>query len=109
LRFRSQSGSAIALYIQSLTAAKEKLCSLGCKIEDDEFKDILLINLHSSFSTLRTTILAQSTEPSLAQVKALLTSNLSAPHPSSDPADDDITIKQEEEEIALYTARFKGK
>lgn len=68
----------VDFYIQSLASARKKLTALGCTVDDMEFKDILLINLHPSFHSIRTNILAQSTEPSLDEMKSLLTSFTSA-------------------------------
>jgi gag-polypeptide of LTR copia-type len=67
----------VDFYIQALTSAKKKLTALGCVV-DSELKDILLMNLHTSFHPIRTNILAQSTEPSLDEMKTLLTSSTAA-------------------------------
>lgn len=68
----------VDFYIQAMTSAKKKLTALGCSVDDTEFKDILLMNLHPSFHPIRTNILAQSTEPSLDEMKTLLTSSTAA-------------------------------
>ncbi|KII92321.1 hypothetical protein PLICRDRAFT_172421 [Plicaturopsis crispa FD-325 SS-3] len=95
----------VSLYIQSLTAARAKLDALGVKIDDQEFKDVLLMRLDDSFSSLRTTILAQSPEPDLARISSLLTSSaLSGSFASA--------VKGEESETAFYShssrSRAKG-
>jgi len=66
--------------------------ALGCKIEDDDVKDVLLMHLDSSFLSIRTIILAQSTEPTLDQVKNTLLSS---------SAVDSIDIKMESQDVAL--------
>ena len=38
---------------------------LGSKVDDDALKDIILMNLNDSFSGIHTSLLTQSTEPSL--------------------------------------------
>ncbi|KII87549.1 hypothetical protein PLICRDRAFT_177295 [Plicaturopsis crispa FD-325 SS-3] len=86
----------VSLYVQSLTAARAKLDALGVKIDDQEFKDVLLMRLDDSFDSLRTTILAQSPEPDLARILSLLTSSaLSGLFASA--------VKGEESETALYS------
>ncbi|KII82665.1 hypothetical protein PLICRDRAFT_181189 [Plicaturopsis crispa FD-325 SS-3] len=95
----------VSLYIQSLTAARAKLDALGVKIDDQEFKDVLLMRLDDSFSSLRTTILAQSHEPDLARISSLLTSSaLSGSFASA--------VKGGQSETALYSrpsrSRAKG-
>jgi hypothetical protein len=68
----------VDFYIQALSTASRRLAAVGIKIDDTEFKDVLLMNLDSSFHPIRTTILAQKTEPTLEEVKTLLTSSTSA-------------------------------
>lgn len=68
----------VSFYIQALTSAKQKLVALGCTVEETEFKDLLLMNLDPSFHPIRTTLLAQKTEPTLDDMKSLLTSSTSA-------------------------------
>ena len=68
----------IDFYIQSLTSAQKKLKSLGVTIDGTEFKDVLLMHLDSSFHSVRTTILAQTAEPTLDDVKSILTSSTAA-------------------------------
>jgi len=75
----------VDFYIQALTTASRKLAAIGVKVEDTEFKDVLLMNLDPSFHSIRTTILAQKAEPTLEEVKALLTSSTSADMPSVKP------------------------
>jgi len=45
---------SISHYVQSLLAARQKLEAFGCKIDDTEFKDVLLMHLHSSLHSIRT-------------------------------------------------------
>lgn len=73
----------IDFYIQAIMAASRKLTAVGIKVEDTEIKDVLLMNLDTSYYPIRTTILAQKTEPTLDEVKTLLTSSTSAEITSS--------------------------
>jgi len=82
----------VATYVQAITAGRKKMEALGCKIEDDEVKDVLLMHLDSSFLSIRTIILAQSTEPTLDQVKNTLLSS---------SAVDSVDIKMESQDVAL--------
>jgi hypothetical protein len=66
--------------------------ALGCKIEDIEFKDVLLMHLDESFHAARISILTQSVEPSLDDIKRILTSSTSA---------NNVTIKIEPQDTAL--------
>lgn len=68
----------IEFYIQSLQASKKKMEALGCKVDDTEFKDVLLMHLDPSFHSVCVNILAQKTEPTLDDVKAILTSSAAA-------------------------------
>lgn len=63
---------SIAAYIQAVTSARAKLEAFGCTVTDTECVDVMLMNLDESFSTIRTTILAQKNEPDLKTVKAML-------------------------------------
>ena len=83
---------SIEFYIQSLTSAQKKLSSLGVTIEDKEFKDVLLMHLDPSFYSVRTTILAQKAEPTLDDIKSILTSSTAA---------DEVTVKLEPQDAVL--------
>ena len=84
----------ITFYVKSLLDAQKKLESLSCKIDDIEFKDVLLMHLNSSYHSVHTTILAQKTEPSLDDIKSILTSSAAA---------DIVEVKVKHQEIALRT------
>jgi hypothetical protein len=88
------SSRPISHYVKSLLAARKKLDSIGCKIDDTEFKDVLLMHLHPSYHGVRTTILAQKTEPTLDDVKSILTSSAAA---------DIVDVKDEPQEVAFLT------
>lgn len=88
------SSRPLSQYIHSVTAAKKKLESLGCTVSDTELKDVLLIHLHSSYDPVRITILAQKTEPSLDDIKIILTSSA---------ASDGIITKTEPVDEVLVT------
>lgn len=68
----------LAHYLHSVSVAKQKLEALGCTIGDTEIKDVLLMRLDSSFDPVRLTILSQKDEPTLADVKKILTSSSGA-------------------------------
>jgi hypothetical protein len=62
-------------YIHSVMAAKKKLKSLNCTVSEEEVKDVLLMRLDPSYDPVRISILAQKTEPSLEDIKSVLTSS----------------------------------
>ena len=88
----------ITTYIQALLSARKKMEALGCKVEDTEFKDVMLMHLDSSFSAVRTIVLAKVDEPSLEEVKAIL---------SSSSTGDSVSGKAESQEVA-FAARGRG-
>ena len=65
----------ITVYFHALESAKSTLSALGVQIDDTEFKDVLLMRLHPSYHSIRLSICAQTTEPNLTNIKALLTSS----------------------------------
>ncbi|KAJ7749477.1 hypothetical protein B0H16DRAFT_1551541 [Mycena metata] len=60
----------INLYIAAIEDAVKRLDRLGAKPSDSEIKDTLLMNLHDSLATTRTTILTAELEPTLLAVKS---------------------------------------
>jgi len=68
----------ISAYIHAAESARAKLKALGVTIEDQEFKDILLMNLDSSLHFIRTTLLTNKVEPDLQSVKDTLNGASSA-------------------------------
>ena len=65
---------SVDFYILALKNARDHLKAItGEDIKDQDFMDVLLMNLHPDFSQIRTSILSQSTEPSLATVISILT------------------------------------
>jgi hypothetical protein len=65
---------SVDFYIIALKSARERLKAItGEDIKDRDFMDVLLMNLHPDFSQIRTSILSQSTEPSLETVISILT------------------------------------
>lgn len=65
---------SVDFYILALRTARERLKAItGEDIKDQDFMDVLLMNLHPDFSQIRTTILSQSTEPTLETVISILT------------------------------------
>jgi hypothetical protein len=91
--------SPIEVYFQALLTAKSKLKALGVDIDDMEFKDVLLIHLHPDFHHVRASVLAQKTEPSLEDIKTMLTGAVSA---TEIPG---ISIKQEPVEFSMAATR----
>jgi hypothetical protein len=77
---------SVDFYILALKNAREHLKAItGEDIKDRDFMDVLLMNLHPDFSQIRTSILSQSTEPTLDIVISILTksaNDLSIKHES---------------------------
>jgi hypothetical protein len=84
-------------YIQTVTTGFKALKNLGETISDTTIGDHILRHLHSSYHPVRTTILAQETEPSLTKIKAILLGSASS----------DTYIKSEPSDAA-FTACFGG-
>ena len=91
----------ISAYISALEAAKQVLTSLGVDIKDEEFKDVLLMNIDSSFSSAVMTIFTQETEPSLSKVKTLLQACASISPVSSAPQEFPVKV----EPVLAFAAR----
>ena len=89
----------IEIYFQALLAAKSKLKALGVDVDDMEFKDVLLMHLHSDFYHVRASILAQKNEPSLDDIKTMLMGAVSATEVPG------IVIKQEPIELSMAATR----
>lgn len=87
----------ISQYIQSVTAARAKLTAFGVTIEDSEFIDVLLMNIHESFHQIRASILMEASEPSPDRIKSMLT--------GSAAATDLVSIKQESSSPSLAAYR----
>ena len=91
----------INIYIQQVLDAKGQLVAIGHKIEDVEVKDVILMNLHSSYETVKLSLLTQPTEPTLEVIRSILNS-------SSPIIDAPFAIKSEPTDTALAT-KFKKK
>ena len=91
----------IDIYIQQILDAKGQLVAIGHKIEDVEVKDVILMNLHSSYETVKLSLLTQPTEPSLDVIRSILNS-------SSPIIDAPFAIKSEPTDTALAT-KFRKK
>jgi len=85
----------IEIYFQALSAAKSKLKALGVDIGDTEFKDVLLMHLHTDFHHIWASILAQKTEPAIDDIKTML---LGAVSTIEGPG---VVIKQESTEFSI--------
>lgn len=76
---------SVDFYILALKTARERLKAItGEDIKDRDFMDVLLMNIHPDFNQIKTSILSQSTEPSLETVISILTKSAN-----------DLSIKQE--------------
>lgn len=84
---------SIGIYIHAVTKARQALAALGCKVDDVETLDVLLMNLHESFASVKTAILTSKEEPKLEEVKAILTGGVQSAMP--------VTIKTEPSAAAL--------
>lgn len=65
----------ISIYINSVLQAVQVLKELSVKVEEVEIGDIILMNLHESYTTVRTTILTAKEEPDLSTIKSILLSS----------------------------------
>jgi hypothetical protein len=68
----------ISQYIQAVTTARVKLTAYEVTVEDKEFIDVLLMNLHESYHHVRSSILMEATEPALDRIKNMLTGSAAA-------------------------------
>jgi hypothetical protein len=89
----------IDIYIQQILDVKGQLVTIGHKIEDVEVKDVILMNLHSCYETVKPSLLMQPTEPSLDVICLILNS------PSS-IIDAPFMVKSESTDMVLAT-KFK--
>jgi hypothetical protein len=69
---------SIDIYIHAIETGRQNLISLGCTIDDSQTLDLLLMNLHPSYHTIRTSILTAKSEPSLSDVKGILIGSASS-------------------------------
>jgi hypothetical protein len=86
----------INICIQQILDAKGQLVTIGHKIENVEVKDIILMNLHSSYETIKLSLLTQPTELSLNVICSIL--NLLSPI-----IDVPFTVKSKSTNTALAT------
>ncbi|KAF5374694.1 hypothetical protein D9615_008924 [Tricholomella constricta] len=77
---------SIHAYLEALQSARRKMEALGCKVDDTEFKDVLLMHLDTTFHSVQLNILAQTAEPELAKIKSMLNSSTAA----------DVMVKSED-------------
>jgi hypothetical protein len=89
----------IDIYIQQILDVKGQLVTIDHKIEDVEVKDVILMNLHSSYETVKLSLLMQPTEPSLDVIRSFLNS-------SSSIIDAPFAVKSESTDTGLAT-KFK--
>ena len=82
----------IEIYTQKVINAKAQLSAMGHKVDDIE--DVILMNLHSTYDTIKLSLLTQPTEPSLDVICTILTS-------SSPIIDAPFLIKSETTETVL--------
>ncbi|CAK5271385.1 unnamed protein product [Mycena citricolor] len=81
----------IDVYIRAVGDAVKKLAAMGVSIDSTIHKDVLLMNLHPAFHTVRTILLARSPEPKLEDCITQLASS------SSDPG---VVLKIEDGDIS---------
>ncbi|KAJ7235707.1 hypothetical protein B0H12DRAFT_974591, partial [Mycena haematopus] len=62
----------IDIYINKITAGRKTLKGLSCEPGDSETTDVLLMNLHPSWSGVRTSITSNKDEQQLADVIGIL-------------------------------------
>ena len=91
----------IEIYVQKVIDAKVQLTAMGHKVDDIEVKDVILMNLHSTYETVKLSLLTQPTKPSLDVIRTILTS-------SSPIIDAPFSVKSEMTEIALATKFGRG-
>ena len=91
----------IKIYIQKVINAKAQLTAMGHTVDDIEVKDVILMNLHSTYDTVKLSLLTQPAEPSLDVIHSILT--LSSPI-----IDALFAVKTEATETALATKFGKG-
>ncbi|KAJ6623382.1 hypothetical protein B0H10DRAFT_2213438 [Mycena sp. CBHHK59/15] len=87
----------ITVYIRTMAAAVSRLTAMGVVVDATTHKDLLLINLDSSFSAVRTVLLARATEPALEEITSLLSAS------AADPG-----IKQEDDGISSIALVARG-
>lgn len=83
----------IGVYIHAVGQARKALTTLGCKVDDVETLDVLLMNLDPSFASVKTAILTSKDEPNLEGVKAILLGGVQSAFP--------VAVKSEPSAAAL--------
>ena len=63
---------SIEVYIQGILQARSELKAIGIDVSDQEASDMIVMHLHSSYDTVRTTLIARQTEPSLSELQSIL-------------------------------------
>jgi hypothetical protein len=91
----------IEIYIQKVINAKAQLTAMGHTVDDIEVKDVILMNLHSTYDTVKLSLLTQPAEPSLDIIRSILTS-------LSPIIDAPFAVKTEATEMALATKFGRG-
>jgi gag-polypeptide of LTR copia-type len=91
----------IEIYIRSVVDAKSQLEAIGVKVNDDALKDVILMNLNDSFSSVCTSLLTQPIEPSFDTIRSVLGSSTHIVHPR-------IPIKPEEFAMAAKSGQRRG-
>jgi hypothetical protein len=86
----------IEIDIHKVIYAKAQLTAMGHEVNDIEVKDIILMNLHSAYETIKLSLFTQLTKPSLNVIRSILTS-------SSPIIDVPFAVKSEGTEMALAT------
>ncbi|KAK7034906.1 hypothetical protein R3P38DRAFT_3493254 [Favolaschia claudopus] len=97
IAIRHNATKEVSVYIRAMADAAKKLTAMNVTIDETYHKDLLLINLHPSFSAVRAVLLARATEPTLKEVTDLLTAS------SGDPG-----IKQEDDGFSPLAFLARG-
>ncbi|KZP19321.1 hypothetical protein FIBSPDRAFT_694216, partial [Athelia psychrophila] len=88
----------VEVFVQSVLKARAQLVLVGVEIDDVAAKDVILMNLDSSYATVKTSLLTQPSEPTLETIRTILSSSSNFVDPEISPT---ITIKSEPGETAL--------
>lgn len=90
----------IEIFIQSVLRAKAALTAINVEIDDVAAKDVILMNLHSSYSGVKTSILTQPNEPTLDSIRSILTTATSFVDPEIRPT---TAVKTEPGDVRTHS------
>ena len=90
----------IDIFIQDVLRARDQLKAIGVDVDDTAVKDVILMNLDESYKDVKTSLLTQPTEPSLATVRSILGNSQLIVNPDSV-----TTVKTEDTALATRFRR----